>query len=234
LPPRTLAELLDVEDPRWPSLEAEIGQSAVAEIVAAPAAAGQRCLYRLQVTAHSTLGAMAARVGLLRIEHGWLRLYGAGGGGASDLASLNGLPDDPATAHDQPSLMTVGTDVLGGVFAINGGQLPGRRGDVHYWAPDSLAWESLELGYTDFLGWVLSGRTAEFYANFRWPGWAAEVSALSADQGLAFYPPLGTAEAETNLAGTSRRAVPFEELRGLLGELSVLSPGERFQVRTRD
>lgn len=231
---RTVAELIHVEDPRWPSLTAEIAASPVAQLVVADPQAGEHCLHRLQVTAHSTLGAMALHVGLLRIEHGWLRLYGSGDAASPDLASVNGLPDNPDTARSQPPTMTIGTDVMGGSFAINGGGLPGRFGDVHYYAPDTLAWESLELGYTDFIGWALSGRTADFYGDSRWPGWQAEVAAVGADKGLSFYPPLCTAEAKANLAATSRRAVPLQELRGSLRELSALPHGERFSFHVRD
>src|SRR5262245_55149646 len=39
--------------------------------------------------------------------------------------------------------LVVAHDAIGGVFAVNGGGLNGRPGNVFYFAPDSLAWEDL-------------------------------------------------------------------------------------------
>lgn len=47
----------------------------------------------------------------------------------------------------------------------------------HYFAPDSLEWEDLGLGYTDFLGWIMSENINTFYKDYRegWENWQQDV-----------------------------------------------------------
>ena len=156
------------------------------------------------------MGAVTYETGGLLLDHGWLRFLGSGhprltrsmvdwnrGRTWQDLAS-------------PPAILLVADDVLGGLFAVNGGALPGSPGHVHYFAPDTLGWESLEVGYTDFLAWALSGDLDTFYADYRWEGWEAEVAALSGDQGLSVYPFL-FAEGPP-IDQRSRKPVPMAEL----------------------
>ncbi|WP_405784474.1 DUF2625 family protein [Streptomyces sp. NBC_01378] len=116
--------------------------------------------------------------------------------------------------------LVVAQDVLGGVFALNGGHpceagRPGGPGEVIYFAPDALGWEALGAGHSAWLSWILSGGFREFYESLRWDGWRNEVSVLNGRQGLSFFPPLWSAEARQDLLATSRRAVPMAELLGL-------------------
>jgi hypothetical protein len=39
-----------------------------------------------------------------------------------------------------------------------------------------------------FVEWALTGDTAVFYADLRWPGWEQETSALTPQQGLSAGP----------------------------------------------
>ncbi|MEV8529028.1 DUF2625 family protein [Streptomyces sp. NPDC052000] len=57
--------------------------------------------------------------------------------------------------------------------------------------------------------------SSKFYEGLRWPGWRDEARTLKNDQGLSLFPPLWSAEARQNIAGTSRRAVPMAELLGV-------------------
>lgn len=41
-------------------------------------------------------------------------------------------------------------------------------GTIHYLAPDTLQWENLEVGYSDFLYWLLTGPIDTFYETFNW------------------------------------------------------------------
>ncbi len=67
-------------------------------------------LFRLQVTARSTLGALALRCGGVLLDHGWLRLLGGGGDELMSLAEANGL-GEPMCA-ERPAALTVAFDVL--------------------------------------------------------------------------------------------------------------------------
>lgn len=79
-------------------------------------------------------------------------------------------------------------DVLGGLFALNGGALPGPAGEVFYLAPDTLEWESCEMGYSDLVQWALVGDLAQFYEGFRWSGWQDDLKAWGPDRSLSIYP----------------------------------------------
>ncbi len=81
---------------------------------------------------------------------------------------------------------------------------------MYYWAPDSLDWEPLEIGFSDFFVWSLSERLAEFYESLRWPAWKADISQLSGDRCFSFIPELWTEEG--SVTGSHREAVPVKEV----------------------
>jgi hypothetical protein len=159
------------------------------------------------------MGAVVYETGGLLIDRGWLRMLGSG------------HPRLPRTlpgwnkgrtwieGESAPPILVVADDVVGGSFAINGGALDGPTGYVHYFAPDRLAWETLECGYSDFLRWTLLGDVETFYEGMRWPGWRAEVSELPGDRVFSIYPFLWTKGPP--IAERSRKAVPMAELFAL-------------------
>ncbi|MFC1436224.1 DUF2625 domain-containing protein [Streptacidiphilus sp. N1-3] len=222
---RELDELINVDDPAWPELqELFVTSAAPLEVLPVDPAEGRRCLLQLQVTARSALGSLVLNSGGLVLDGGWVRVFG--GGTASDgrtmpsLAQVNAFPErfDPAWS---PTVgLVVGHDVLGGVFALNGHNpvaagRPGAPGQMAYFAPDTLAWEALEMGHSAWISWLLSGRLETFYDGLRWPGWTEDVAALTFAQGISVYPFLWTKEAHADLAGTSRRPVPMREILGV-------------------
>src|SRR3954465_6506482 len=115
-------------------------------VLPAPAEDRGRCLLRLQVTTRSPLGALAWETGGLLLDHGWLRILGGGTDVLPDLASASGLDGGaarapaPGLAGGPPPFLVVAQDVLGGIFAVNGGGLPTEPGEVAYFPPDTLAW----------------------------------------------------------------------------------------------
>ena len=131
-------------------------------------------------------------------------------------------------------MLEVGRDILGGIFAVNGGGLAGGVGNVHYFAPDTLDWEDLGLGHGDFIAWAMSGAVDTFYADFRWPGWQDEVRSIPLDHALSVYPPLFTAEGKDR-GSTSRRPVPWDELRAFnedtRRQLEDIPPGGSLRFR---
>jgi hypothetical protein len=134
-----------------------------------------------------------------------------------DLAEANSLRGDTT---EPPASLLVGFDVLGGRFEINGPDpttlgRPGAPGEMCYFAPDTLHWESLGGGHGAWLSWIAAGGIAQFYAHLRWPGWEDETHQLTADQGIAVYPCLWSAEARADLAGTARWPMPIQELFSL-------------------
>ncbi len=154
---------------------------------------------------------MSTNVGALRIDDGWVRVLGGGTvDQRADLAEWNGLNDQSLFAKSV-GFFVVGFDVMGGVFALDGGAFggPQANGRVFYFAPDSLAWEPMEMGYTAWLEWLLLDpeRVDAWFQSQRWAGWREEVRPLSLDTAISAYPFAWSKEGKD--PGTvSRSAVP--------------------------
>jgi uncharacterized protein DUF2625 len=214
---RPAEEPARVADPAWPRLLELIGRARVpGAVLPAAREAGLDVLFRLQVSARSTLGALALNCGGLLADHGWIRVLCGGTSCLPDLATASGL-GRPGPAGAPPSL-TVAFNVLGGRFAVNGGELPGRQGEVCYWAPDTPAWMPTGTGHSHLVQLLLADGMAAFYQDLRWPGWQAEVAAVPEDRGIAVYPFLFTAQGR-DLAQSTRRPVPFTELIAMHAEM---------------
>ncbi|WP_369045388.1 DUF2625 family protein [Sinomonas sp. P10A9] len=209
--PRSEDELAGVDDPAWPDIARMASEAPlVVEILPVRGSEGRRTLYRLQVTARSTLGAIALNCGGLIIDRGWLRILGAGAPGLDDLATANNL-GDPVEVSPAPGQLVIAYDILGGVFAINHHDSAAPAGEVCYWGPDTLAWSPLGVGHSAFIRWALGGGLSDFYRDFRWPGWETQVAAMPIEDGISVYPFLWT-EQGRNIDSSSRRAVPFTEI----------------------
>ena len=89
-----------------------------------------------------------------------------------------------------------------------------------YFAPDTLEWEALEMGHSEWVSWLLSGRLETFYDGLRWPGWRQEAAALAPSQGITVFSFLWSKEAQADLAATSRRAVPMREVIGVAADFA--------------
>lgn len=209
---RSSAALADVTDPAWPVLLEEFAAAAIPiQVLPIEPSAGAEVLYRLQVTARSPLGALALNCGGVMVDDGWLRMLGGGGAGLPDLATASGL-GDPAATIEPRGFVTVAYDVLGGEFAINGGALPGHRGEICYFAPDTLEWQPIGGGHTAFLRWAVTGGLEEFYGGVRWPDWRTEIAPLAPDRAVTLYPPLWSVKGRRDVASTTRGPVSLAEL----------------------
>ena len=207
---RSLDEL-QVGDDAWPEIRkwAAAGGNAV-EIAEADREDGERALLQLQVTTRSVLGALALHAAAITVDHGWVRVLGAGGpeAPASLIDPVPGSATDPLDLEDG---LMIANDALGGFFVVNGGGLPGESREVLYLAPDTLRWEQTGLGHSDWLRWLLDGDLDRYYERTRWAGWQAEVRDLRNDQAIHTYPPLFTKQGR-DIAAASRRTVPIGEL----------------------
>ncbi|MEV8503340.1 DUF2625 family protein [Actinoplanes sp. NPDC051475] len=134
------------------------------EVLTADPERAAASLEALGVTTKSWLGAVVANSGGLVIDHGWLRVLGGG---------HDGLPDVVTEMDRQAGRMVVAFDVMGGQFAWVPSQ-PGAAPTVHYFGPEDLAWQDLELGYGDWLHAMFAGALTRFYEGLRWPDWEAE------------------------------------------------------------
>ncbi|WP_141399182.1 DUF2625 family protein [Curtobacterium sp. 'Ferrero'] len=188
-------------DDAWPELTEMIGAAPSARILDGGSIED---LARLGLTERSYLGALVRHTGGVVIDDGWLRLLGGAGGQLPSLVDVNARSS---------GLCVVGFDVLGGVFALDGGAFGSGDGSVHYFAPDSLEWEALDVSHSRFVTAMLTDAIGKFAESLRWDGWRDETSALALDHGVSLYPPLSTAEGKDPSA-SSRRPVHMSELVG--------------------
>ena len=140
---------------------------------------------------NSLFGAIVYETGGIVFD-GWVRVLGCGERNLADWNNklkLNGV-------------LVVADDILGGLFGLNI-----ETNFIHYFAPDTLAWEKLDFTYSEFIYWLSEGDVDMFYESFRWDDWTNEVKGLTFSEGISFYPPLWAAEKDK-----SRKAIPLEEI----------------------
>jgi hypothetical protein len=203
--------MIPVVDDVWPEYE-RVAVEARNHVEIHPASPedGGRVLEALGVTTRSALGTFALHTTITLVDHGWVRLLGAGG--PNTRCSLVGLDGD-GLPLDLAVGLVVAYDVVGGFFAIDGGGLGGEHGEVRYLAPDTLEWEGTELGHGDWIRWTFAADLDGYYRELRWSGWRDEIAAVATDRALSLYPPPFTQEGK-DFSGVSRRAVPVHELWG--------------------
>ncbi len=159
------------------------------------------------------MGAIIYETGGILVDNGWIRILGSGN------EKLNRtLPDwnKGKTFNEygtQPSILLIADDVVGGFFAINGGALGKDLGNVYYFAPDTLNWEPMEMGYSDFIWWTFTGNLSDFYSNIRWENWKKDTEEVNGSQGFSFYPFLWTEY--SNINELSRKVMPLIEIWNL-------------------
>ncbi|RFM26290.1 DUF2625 domain-containing protein [Deminuibacter soli] len=209
---RPVTDLINITDPAWPLVKQWIDAATnKVEILQADAAKGRDALYKTQVTTRSPMGAIIYATGGLLIDNGWIRILGSGS------TKLNrSLPDwnvgkSIKAIGDRPAFLLIADDAAGGFFAINGGALGKDAGNVYYLSPDTLTWDSLDMGYSDFLQFCFKGDLGAFYKTLRWKSWKTEVAALDGNQAYSFYPFLWSKEGK-DINKDSRKAVPVDEL----------------------
>jgi hypothetical protein len=160
-------------------------------------------LVTVQVAIDDPLGAIAYETGGILIDHGWLRFLGSGHARLPrNLADWN---RDRCRAF-----CLVADDAVGGFFAVNRGEWGDDPSALHYWSPDSLAWEPVGFAFADFLEWALTPCLADFYQNLRWKTWKKDMGELGGDQCFAFEPFLWAKDG--SIRTSSRRIAPVAEV----------------------
>ena len=207
-----LRALINRDDPAFPLVLQWVNAAVRPVEILQPSASRDDALVQTQVTTRSPMGAVVYETGGILIDGGWLRVLGSG-----DARLRRTLPDWNAGRSD--GFYLIADDAVGGFFAINGGALGADVKNVYYFAPDSLEWEPLEVGYSEFLQWAFTGDLNQFYDWIRWRGWEGEVKTLHGDRCYAFYPFLFTKEGK---GGCGHRAeVPVEEAWSLQMDLRM-------------
>jgi hypothetical protein len=178
------------------------------------------------------MGAIVYETGGLLIDHGFLRILGSGHPRLP--RTLPAWNKQIFNADANLPFYLIADDATGGFYALNGGTLGPNPRNVYYFAPDTLRWEDLGRGYTDFLLFALQGDLAGFYQSLRWPGWEQDVAGLRGDQAFQVYPLLCTREAR-DPSNWSKRAIPTRDLYHLYvdtlaPQLANLKDGDQFKI----
>lgn len=147
----------------------------------------------------------------------WIRILGHSGENHLGVISVNELCKENSFFK---GLLIVAYDAVGGVFAINLERFEEGRGNVWYFAPDTLEWEDFEMNYSEFIAWTVQGDTDEFYADMRWKDWKKDCSILEFGKAYLIYPFLWAEECIIEEA--VKKVVPLEELVNLNVENALI------------
>lgn len=209
---RTLEELINKEEPAWDLIQ-EWLQEAINtyEVLPRDAKRAETELLNAQITTRSPMGAILYETGGILINGGWIRLLGSGCE-RLDRGMFQWNKGKTFEDYGQPpAFLLVADDILGGFFAINGGAFgQDDLGQIYYLAPDTLSWEPMNCGYSEFVCWTLEGDIDLFYEPYYWKGWQEEVAKLNGNQVFSFFPFLWTKEGQ-QIEAVSRKVVPIEE-----------------------
>ena len=209
---RTLEELINKQEPGWDLVQEWMQEATnLYEVLPRDAKRAEAELLNAQVTTRSPMGAILYETGGILINKGWIRILGSGCE-RLDRGMFQWNKGKTFENYGEPPAYLLGADeILGGHFAINGGAF-GQEGlgQMYYLAPDTLSWEPMNCGYSEFVSWTLGGDIHMFYEPFYWDGWQEEVSKLNGNQVFSFFPFLWTKEGQ-QIEAVSRKVVPIEE-----------------------
>jgi len=209
---RALQELINKEEPGWPIVKEwiDLAKNKV-EILPCDKQKAEEALVYTQVTTRSLMGAIVYETGGLLIDSGWIRILGSG----SELMkrSLPGWNKGKTFTEygEVPPYLLIADDAIGGFYALNGGYLGEDVGNIYYFAPDSLEWEPMKIGYSQFLLFCFETNMDNFYLNLRWQGWEEDIKNLHPDYAYNFSPFLWTKEGK-DINNISRKTMPIEEV----------------------
>ncbi len=208
---KTLEELISHDDSAWLLIEEWMkNTSNEYEVLERNKERAEKELIKTQVTCHSTMGALIYETGGILIDKGWIRLLASGNPRLKRTLMDWNKNKTYRDLREIPSHLLVADDIVGGYFAINSGGIGTEIGNIYYLAPDTLRWEDLGCGYSDFVYWCLNGNLSLFYDNLRWNNWENDIQSLNGDQVFSFYPFLWTEEGK-KIEELEKKIVPIEE-----------------------
>lgn len=177
---------------------------------------GIKSLDVLQVTSKSALGSIILNTSGIVIDN-WIRILGHDSNTNRGILSYNSIGEN-GVATQVDKMLIVADDVVGGLFALNAGKFSEGIGELWYFAPDTLEWESLEMQYSEFIAWIAQGNIDEFYSTMRWSTWKEECKNVKFNEAILIYPFLWSNEIQLEKA--DKKIVPTEELLKINQEYS--------------
>jgi hypothetical protein len=216
---KTLEELINKEDSGWDLVKEWLASAKNQyEILPKDTKRAEMELLNAQITTRSAMGAVIYETGGILIDYGWIRILGSGSPQLDRGLMEWNKGKTFENYGEQPNNLLVADDVIGGYFAINSGTLGDEIGKIYYLAQDTLKWESLGCGYSDFLNWTFNGNIQKFYELFKWKTWKEDVEEISGSQTFSFVPFLWTKY--NNIEELDRKIIPTKESYELTVEFS--------------
>ena len=209
---QSLAELLNLTDPAWPLVQKWVDSAKnKVEVLPVDSVKAKEALYNAQVSTYATLGAVIYNSGGIMIDNGWLRILGSGSERLNRSVPEWNKGKTITEYGDKPTYLLVADDAVGGFFAINYGAFGEDLKHVFYLAPNSLQWEPLGLGYTEFIRFCFDSDLSAFYKGLRWSTWNQFIANLDGNKSYSFRPYLWT-EGGMDIEKCTRKLVTTEEL----------------------
>lgn len=209
---KPLSELVNQKDPAWPLIQQWISNAKnKIEILETDSLKAKQVLYDTQVSTYATLGSIIYNTGGIMIDHGWIRILGSGNSRLNRSVSEWNLGKTIKHYGDQPDYLLVADDAAGGFFAINYGAFGSDLKNIYYLAPNSLVWEPLNFGYSEFVLFCFDGDLSEFYRGLRWSTWNQFIADLDGNKSYSFRPYLWAKEG-TDINSCTRKLVSTEDL----------------------
>lgn len=177
---------------------------------------GVKSIDVLKITSKSALGSIILNTSGISVDN-WLRILGHGDDKNTGILSYNRI-DSNGAATKIDNMLIVADDVVGGLFALNAGKFDTGIGEVWYYAPDTLEWESLEMKYSEFVAWVAQGDVDGFYKTMRWSTWKETCKNIKSNEAILIYPFLWSKEIQIETA--EKKKVPVDELLQINQEYS--------------
>ena len=177
------------------------------KLVSAEENIGESIVSQLGLNKATTLSTIICNVSGITVDN-IIRIIGQGNQKMIGVDKINAIVNGkPSKIRD---MLIIGTDIFGGIYAMNMTEINGVIGNIFYFAPDTLAWESMDMKYSQFLYWTVHGNVNEFYSSMKWNGWEQIAVSTGFNEGILVYPFLWSKE--INIETASKKIVPFEEL----------------------
>lgn len=171
---------------------------------------GEAIINELNLNQDTTLATIICNVAGITINN-TIRIMGQGNQNLNSICKINAVKNGVPTKIT--NMLIVGNDIFGGIYAMNISKINGEVGNIFYFAPDTLDWESMDIKYSQFLYWTICGNTDDYYNSMKWNGWDKMAQSIGFNDGILIYPFLWSKE--INIETASKNIVPFEELIGI-------------------
>lgn len=166
-------------------------------------------LKKMGINENSTMGQIIINTSGIIVDN-IIRVYANG----NDLDSHNiynyNLELEKCLGHNK---LIIADDIFGGLYAINKGSSKTHVGEVGYFAPDTLEWESLGINYSEFIAWISSSNLNEFYNSFKWEKFHHDIKKVKFNQAVLIYPFLWSNEC--NVETADKKIISSRELIAL-------------------